>query len=97
MDFENIKITDRARNYHRRLFLEAWYSQRDPNSWNDHVNIPDIYASLHYYLLSSRTLAYFDNFWTFIHVILVHFTQADEDIRSKRLPIVLTKHSFLRF
>ena len=47
MDFENVKIIDRARNYHKRLYLEAWYSQRDPNSRNGFVDIPDIYASLH--------------------------------------------------
>ena len=47
MYFENVKIIDRAINYHKRLFPEAWYSQRDPNSRNGFVDIPDIYASLH--------------------------------------------------
>ena len=42
-----IRSIDRAGNYHKRIFLEAWYSQRDPNLGNDHVDIPDIYASLH--------------------------------------------------
>ena len=48
MDFENIAIVSKARNYHKRLFLEAWYSLRDPNAGNDrdHVAIPNIYASL---------------------------------------------------
>ena len=31
MDFENIAIVNKARNYHNRLFLEAWYCFRDPN------------------------------------------------------------------
>ena len=26
---------DKARDYHRRLFLEAWYSQRDQNVANE--------------------------------------------------------------
>ena len=46
MDFENIAIVNKVRNYHKRLFLEAWYSLRDPNTGNDHVEIPNIYASL---------------------------------------------------
>ena len=29
-----------------RLFLEAWYSKRDNNAGNDHIDIPDIYESL---------------------------------------------------
>ena len=30
MDFENITIVDKVRNYNQRLFLEAWFSLRDP-------------------------------------------------------------------
>ena len=29
IDFDHATIVDRARNFHERLFLEAWYSQRD--------------------------------------------------------------------
>ena len=39
-------IVDNARNFHERLFLEAWYSQRDSNAGNEHIDIPDIYKSL---------------------------------------------------
>ena len=31
IDFGNTTIVDKATNYHKRLFLEAWYSQRNPN------------------------------------------------------------------
>ncbi len=44
-DFENAKIISRV-NYHERLFLEAWYSQVEANTGNDHVDIPDVYLSL---------------------------------------------------
>ena len=37
---------DRACNFHERLFLEAWYSQRDSNMGNEHTEIPDVYKSL---------------------------------------------------
>lgn len=45
-DFENVKIVDRATQYHQRLFLEAWHSIADPHSGNDHVCIPEMYKSL---------------------------------------------------
>ena len=46
MDFENVRIVSRVKNYRERLFLEAWYFQVDTNSGNDHVDIPNIYRSL---------------------------------------------------
>ena len=46
IDFDHATIVDKARNFHERLFLEAWYSQRDSNAGNEHIDIPDIYKSL---------------------------------------------------
>ena len=46
IDFDHATIVDRARNFHERLFLEAWYSQRDNNAGNEHIDIPDVYKSL---------------------------------------------------
>ena len=46
MNFENAKIVSRVKNYYQRLFLDSWYSQRDTNSGNDHIDIPDIYKCL---------------------------------------------------
>ena len=46
MDFDNIEIVDRANNYHKRLFLDAWHFLRDPNAGNDHIDIPNIYTSI---------------------------------------------------
>ena len=46
IDFDHWTIVDRARNFHERLFLEAWYSQRDSNAGNEHIDIPDVYKSL---------------------------------------------------
>ena len=46
MDFENAEIVSREKNYRKRLFLEAWYSQVDKSSGNDHIDIPDVYGSL---------------------------------------------------
>ena len=39
-------IVDKAVDYHKRLFLEAWHSRRDQNAGNEHIEIPDIYVSL---------------------------------------------------
>ena len=46
MDFDHATIVDRAHNFHERLFLEAWYSKRDNNAGNDHIDILDVYESL---------------------------------------------------
>ena len=46
IDFDHATIVDRARNFDERLFLEAWYSQRDSNVGNEHIDIPDVYKSL---------------------------------------------------
>ena len=43
--FRNFRI-DKAVDYHKRLFLEAWHSKRDQNAGNEHIEIPDIYVSL---------------------------------------------------
>ena len=40
IDFDHATIVDRARNFHEILFLEAWYSQRDSNAGNEHIDIP---------------------------------------------------------
>ena len=45
-DFDNMAIVDSEENYHKRLFLEAWYSNKDKRSRNDCVKIPDVYKSL---------------------------------------------------
>ena len=37
---------NKSDNYHQRLFLEAWYSIRDRNAHNNHIEIPDVYKSL---------------------------------------------------
>ena len=46
MDFDHAPIVDKAVDYHKRLFLEAWHSKRDQNAGNEHIEIPDIYVSL---------------------------------------------------
>ena len=43
IDVDHATTVDRARNFHERLFLEAWYSQRDSNAGNEHIDIPDVY------------------------------------------------------
>ena len=35
IDFDHPAIVDMARNFHKRLFVEAWYSQRDSNVGNN--------------------------------------------------------------
>ena len=46
IDFDHVTIVYNARNFHERLFLEAWYSQRESNTENEHIDIPDVYKSL---------------------------------------------------
>jgi len=41
-----VLVVDKVRDYHRRLFLEEWHSQRDQNAGNEHKEILDIYQSL---------------------------------------------------
>ena len=45
-DLDDVKVIDRCSQWGKRLFLEAWYSIREPNSINEHVYIPDIYKAL---------------------------------------------------
>ena len=43
IDFGSVKVVGHEANYHERLFLEAWFSIRDPQSGNDHIAIPEVY------------------------------------------------------
>ena len=45
IDFDQATIVDKAREYHKRLFLEAWHSLRDRNAGNEHIDVPEIYSS----------------------------------------------------
>ena len=46
IDFDHATIVDKARNFHERLYLEAWYSQSDNHLGNEHIAIPDVYKTL---------------------------------------------------
>ena len=46
MDFGSARVVGHEANFHERLFLEAWFSIRDPQSGNDHITIPEVYKSL---------------------------------------------------
>jgi len=56
IDFDHATIVDKACNFHERLFFEAWYSQRDSNAGNEHIDIPDVYKIPHVITRSSRSL-----------------------------------------
>ena len=45
-DFDNATFVNKAKNIRERLFLEAWYSLKDKNAGNDHIEIPGIYKTL---------------------------------------------------
>ena len=45
IDFNNASIVNKTKNYRKRLFLEAWYSLKDQNAGNDHIEIPDVYQT----------------------------------------------------
>ena len=44
--FDHATIVDKARNFHERLFLEAWYSQSDNHAGDEHIAILDVYKTL---------------------------------------------------
>ena len=46
IDFNNASIVNKTKNYRERLFLEAWYSLKDQNAGNDHIEIPDVHKTL---------------------------------------------------
>ena len=46
IDFDQATIVNKARDYPKRLFLEAWHSLRDRNAGNEHIDVPGIYSSL---------------------------------------------------
>lgn len=39
----NIKVVGHEPNFHEQLFLEAWLSNMDPQSGNNHIAIPEVY------------------------------------------------------
>ena len=41
-----VSVVGHEPDYHKRLFLEAWLSIKDPHSGNDHAIIPEVYKSL---------------------------------------------------
>ena len=45
-DFASTGIMANEKNFHKRLFLEAWYSIHDENSGNDYISIPDVYRAI---------------------------------------------------
>ncbi|KAK3735059.1 hypothetical protein QZH41_001737 [Actinostola sp. cb2023] len=45
-DFKNITIVDREKNYHQRLFLEAWFTGQDANAGNDCIQISEVYKTI---------------------------------------------------
>ena len=45
-DFEQTQIIDREKQWHKRLFLEAWHSVADSNSINEHIQIARSYRIL---------------------------------------------------
>ena len=45
-DFENVSILHICPQWNQRLFLEAWYSNKEENSINEHVEFPRVYLNL---------------------------------------------------
>ena len=39
IDFDQATIVGKARDYHKRLFFEAWHSLRDRNAGNEHIDV----------------------------------------------------------
>ena len=45
-DFKNVSILHVCPRWNQRLFLEAWYSNKEENSINEHVEFPRVYLNL---------------------------------------------------
>ena len=45
-DFDNTTVLDYAKNWNKRLLLEAFHSKGDVNSINEHIQIPRVYEKL---------------------------------------------------
>ena len=46
LSFENVSILHICPQWNQRLFLEAWYSNKEENSINEHVEFPRVYLNL---------------------------------------------------
>ena len=46
MDFGNVRVVGHDANYHKGLFLKAWFSVQDPQSGNNHIALPEVYKYL---------------------------------------------------
>ena len=64
-DFEAVTdVRPEPYSYMQQPVLEAWLTLKDPQSGNDHLQIPEVYESL----ARARVLRYV--FWNFTHKIL---------------------------
>ena len=45
-DLENVSILHICPQWNQRLFLEVWYSNKEENSINEHVEFPRVYLNL---------------------------------------------------
>ena len=45
-NFENVLILHNRPQWNQRLFLEAWYSNKEENSINEHLEFPRVYLNL---------------------------------------------------
>ena len=45
-NFENVLILHIRPQWNQRLFLEAWYSNKEENSINEHLEFPRVYLNL---------------------------------------------------
>ena len=45
MDFGSVRVVAHEANFHKRLFMEAWMSIKDPQSGNDHITSLQVFGT----------------------------------------------------
>lgn len=87
MDFHGVDVVGHTPNFHKRLFLEAWLSVKDPQSGNNNIVIPEVYTSLARAWVSRHV------FWNFARNVFTTRPGLGRVIWKKQMDTV---HAFLK-
>ena len=85
-DFENMSILHICPQWNQWLFLQAWYSNKEENSINEHVEFPRVYLNLKIFrtFLAHAALCIFVTYLPILPSFVIFAYVTDEGHRSDR-------------
>ena len=94
-DFENVSILHVCPQWNQWLFLEAWYSNKEENSINQHVEFLRVYLKLKncYNIFSTRVM-HICHLLAYFTIVILICIRNNEGHRCDR-NVLLFKHSLI--